>query len=308
VGPGDNAFDSARGAPDAGNVRRLAVCLVVVAAACQQGEPNLSSTEEKLVTTLPSSHDFGSLQVGQTSAPFTFTIAPSGTSSNDTVSSITESCPDFAVNAPGLPAQVYRTCDTCCPGGGMICPGGPVACCIGDTQSYDFDTTFMPTVAGTVSCTVTIVLNGGSSTKTVVLTGTGTPPPVNIVVTCDPGSGYSGDPYVQLNTSCFAPPQPGSDGAESARFFMRQPPINNLDASLSKVFAGPKSLKFEVRIDAFNVFNHTQFTGFNGTANFTSLSNPTITNLGSNTNFGGFGAVNGVAPPRTLQLVTRVTF
>ena len=74
------------------------------------------------------------------------------------------------------------------------------------------------------------------------------------------------------------PPQPGSDGAESARFFMRRSPINNLDLSLSKVFAGPKSLKFEVRIDAFNALNHTQFTGFNGTANFASLTNPTITN------------------------------
>jgi hypothetical protein len=133
-------------------------------------------------------------------------------------------------------------------------------------------------------------------------------PGARIVLLCDPGKGYSGDPYAQFNTSCFAQPQPGSDGAESARFFMRQPPINNLDASLSKIFAGPKSLKFEIRIDAFNVLNHTQFTGFNGTANFANLTNPAITNLGSNTNFGGFGAVNGVAPPRTLQLVTRVTF
>jgi hypothetical protein len=133
-------------------------------------------------------------------------------------------------------------------------------------------------------------------------------PGARIVLLCDPGKGYSGDPYAQFNTSCFAQPQPGSDGAESARFFMRQPPINNLDASLSKIFAGPQNLKFEVRIDAFNVLNHTQFTGFNGTANFANLTNPAITNLGSNTNFGGFGAVNGVAPPRTLQLVTRVTF
>lgn len=181
-------------------MRRLAVFVVLAAAACQQGDPNLSSTEEKLVTTLPSSHDFGSLQVGQTSAPFTVTIAPSGTSSNDTVSSITENCPDFAVNAPGLPAQVYRTCDTCCPGGGLICPGGPVACCIGDSQSYDFDTTFTPTVAGAVSCTVTISLNGGTSMKTVVLTGTGTPPPINIVV--NPGSVNFGD--VRRNTDSSA--------------------------------------------------------------------------------------------------------
>jgi hypothetical protein len=133
-------------------------------------------------------------------------------------------------------------------------------------------------------------------------------PGARIVLTCDPGAGYGSDPNQQFNVGCFAPPQPGSDGAESARFFMRQPPINNLDASLSKMFAGPKRLKFELRIDAFNVLNHTQFTGFNGTANFTSLSNPTITNLGSASNTGGFGAVSGVATPRTLQLVTRVTF
>jgi hypothetical protein len=133
-------------------------------------------------------------------------------------------------------------------------------------------------------------------------------PGARIVLTCDPGAGYGSNEYQQFNTGCFAPPQPGSDGAESARFFMRQPPINNLDLSLSKIFAGPKSLKFEVRIDAFNALNHTQFTGFNGTANFRSLTDPTITNLGSASNTSGFGAVSGVAAPRTLQIVTRVTF
>ena len=138
-------------------------------------------------------------------------------------------------------------------------------------------------------------------------------PNARIVLTCDPGSGYSGDPYAQFNTSCFAPPQPGSDGAESARFFLRQPPINNVDLSLSKAFAGPKSLRFEIRIDAFNALNHTQFTGFNGTADFASLTNGTITNLpldsgGNLVRRDGFGSVNGVAAPRALQFVTRVTF
>src|SRR4029453_8330460 len=49
-------------------------------------------------------------------------------------------------------------------------------------------------------------------------------PGARIVLLCDPGAGYGSDPYKQFNTSCFAPPQPGSDGAESARFFLRQPP------------------------------------------------------------------------------------
>jgi hypothetical protein len=79
------------------------------------------------------------------------------------------------------------------------------------------------------------------------------------------------------------------------------------------VFAAPKGMRFEVRLDAFNVLNHTQFTGVNATANFASLTDRTITNLpydasGNLVRPNGFGSINGVAPPRTLQLVTRFTF
>ncbi len=145
------------------------------------------------------------------------------------------------------------------------------------------------------------------------LTGTDGNPNARIVLSCDPGRGWSGDPYRQLDASCFAPPQPGSDGNESARFFVRNPPINNLDLSLSKNIGIVKNVKFEFRVDMFNALNHTQFTGVNATANFRSLTDRTITNLpfdanGSLTQPNGFGTINGVAPPRTLQLVTRMTF
>ena len=145
------------------------------------------------------------------------------------------------------------------------------------------------------------------------LTGTDGNPNARIVLTCDPGRGSSDDPYKQLDASCFAPPQPHSDGNESARFFVRSPPINNIDLSLSKVFPIAHTVKFEVRLDMFNALNHTQFTGVNSTVNFTSLTDRTITNLpydasGVLVRPNGFGAINGVAPPRTLQLVTRVTF
>ncbi len=138
-------------------------------------------------------------------------------------------------------------------------------------------------------------------------------PGARVALTCDPGRGWSGDPYQQFDTSCFAPPQPGSDGAESARFFVRNPPINNLDLSLSKTFAMPKNIRFEFRVDMFNALNHTQFTGVNATPNFASLTDRTITNLPYDNNGNlvrpnGFGAINGVAPPRMLQVVTRVTF
>ena len=145
------------------------------------------------------------------------------------------------------------------------------------------------------------------------LTGDDGNPDARVVLTCDPGSGSSSDPYKQIDTSCFAPPQPGSDGAESARFFLHAPPINNLDLSVSKAFAVGKGIRFEVRLDAFNALNHTQFTGVNSTVSFASLTDPTITNLpydasGNFVRNNGFGTINGVAPPRTLQLVTRLTF
>ncbi len=68
-----------------------------------------------------------------------------------------------------------------------------------------------------------------------------------------------------------------------------------------------------MRLDAFNALNHTKFTGVNSTADFASLTDWTITNLpydasGNLVRPNGFGTVSGAAPPRTLQLVTRLTF
>jgi hypothetical protein len=146
------------------------------------------------------------------------------------------------------------------------------------------------------------------------LTGTDGNPNARIVLTCDPGDGYSGDPYRQFaNTSCFAPPQPGSDGAESARFFVRNPPINNVNLSVSKRVTLVGRSQFEFRVDMFNALNHTQFTAVNATANFRSLTDPTITNLpydanGNLTQRNGFGTVSAVAPGRALQIMTRFTF
>ena len=60
---------------------------------------------------------------------------------------------------------------------------------------------------------------------------------------------------------------------------MHAPPINNLDLSISKRVTIYGRSQFEFRVDMFNALNHTQFTGVNATANFASLTDPTITNL-----------------------------
>src|SRR6185436_3192749 len=125
----------------------------------------------------------------------------------------------------------------------------------------------------------------------------------------------SGDPYRQLNAAAFGVQLPGSLGLESGRNYMVGPGINNVDLSLQKTFNLDEKRKFELRVDAFNALNHTQFSGVNSNLNFSSLSNLTPTNLPFDAagNFllgqkNGFGTVNGARDPRILQMVARFVF
>ncbi len=127
-------------------------------------------------------------------------------------------------------------------------------------------------------------------------------------------AGYNNsDPYHQFNLDAFTAPNVGSIGLESPRYTMRNPPVNNLDLSVAKAFRFGGTRKCEIRLDAFNALNHTQFSGVNSTINFRSLTDHTITNLpydanGKLVNTTGVGTVNGVRPARQLQLMARISF
>ena len=130
-----------------------------------------------------------------------------------------------------------------------------------------------------------------------------------IAIVGNPGSGASSDPYRQFNVAAFTTPGLGSLGLESGRNFLYRPPINALDATLSKTFRFKERMGVELRLDAFNAFNHTQFDVINSTLSVTSLTNPTPTNLASETgNRTGFGAVTAVRPPRNMQISARFSF
>jgi hypothetical protein len=129
------------------------------------------------------------------------------------------------------------------------------------------------------------------------------------------GSGSSSDPYRQFNTAAFTPPVPGSVGRESGRNLLIGPGINNFDLSLQKAFSLGETRRLELRVDAFNALNHTQFSGVNATLNVRSLTDFTPTNLpyDASGNFifanrNGFGTINGVRDPRILQMVARFVF
>lgn len=161
--------------------------------------------------------------------------------------------------------------------------------------------------------TPTCTISGVSATTNIA--GSATETANRCRITGNPGVGNSNDPYRQFNTAGFLPPLPGSVGLESGRNFLIGPGINNIDLSVQKSFVINEKRRLELRLDAFNVLNHTQFSGVNSNLNFASLTNLTPTNLpfDANGNFifanrNGFGTVSGVRDPRILQMVARFIF
>jgi hypothetical protein len=87
-----------------------------------------------------------------------------------------------------------------------------------------------------------------------------------------------------FNTAAFAQPALGSFG-NSGRSILRGPGINNLDFALLKNFFLPKNATLQLRVEAFNVFNHPQWSGVS--TNMTSSN---------------FGVVTSARDGRIVQL------
>ena len=124
---------------------------------------------------------------------------------------------------------------------------------------------------------------------------------------------HSTNPYNRLNAAMVAPPRVGSVGLESGVNYLIGPGINNWDISLQKQFTVRERMRLQFRADAFNAFNHTQFSGVNSTVTYASFTNLTPTNLylkadGTVNNINGFGTVNGARDPRIMQLMIRLQF
>ena len=127
----------------------------------------------------------------------------------------------------------------------------------------------------------------------------------------NPKAGTSNSPYNRINPSAFAVPTVGSAGLGCSRNNLWGPGTHDWDMSLQKSFAFTERLRLDLRGEAFNIFNHPQFSGVNSTIDFSGLTNPTVTNAAYNNgvvNIGGFGAVSGVQPPRVLQVVAKFNF
>ena len=96
-----------------------------------------------------------------------------------------------------------------------------------------------------------------------------------------------------FNPNYFEPEPVGQVGNAMRRYFSG-PGINNFDMALAKNTTITEGTKLQFRAEAFNVFNHTQFTNPDGLVNDTSE--------------GGFGYVTGANDPRIMQVALKFLF
>jgi hypothetical protein len=97
-----------------------------------------------------------------------------------------------------------------------------------------------------------------------------------------------------FDTSRFSLPNVGDPGNARRRFFSG-PGMDNFDASIQKSVSLRDDFSASLRVEAFNIFNHTQFFG------------PAAVN-GNITDATEFGHVVSAQPPRLMQLSLKLAF
>ena len=114
---------------------------------------------------------------------------------------------------------------------------------------------------------------------------------------------HGADKTVFLNPAAFALPAPGTFG-NLRRGFVRQPGVNSVDFSLNKNWKVKERYGLQFRAEMFNLFNHTNFNGFdagmgagfNAAGQFTGFTN------------GNFGKLNTDRGPRNIQFGLKFNF
>jgi hypothetical protein len=111
---------------------------------------------------------------------------------------------------------------------------------------------------------------------------------------------YSGGPVLAdtnprhgnayFKTTSFSNEQLGQFGTSRRRFF-HGPGLNNFDMALLKNTKITESKELQLRIEAFNLFNHAQFKNPDGEINS-----------------GSFGIVNAAREPRIMQVALKFLF
>ena len=118
-------------------------------------------------------------------------------------------------------------------------------------------------------------------------------------VICDPNANAPHTFAQWFNTACFektptAPPVANVVG-NGGRGIIEGPPTQRFDLSVFKNIRFGEKVKLQLRGEAFNVFNHTNFRNLSATSKIAVTS-------------ATFGQINAVRDPRTIQLGAKLSF
>jgi hypothetical protein len=84
----------------------------------------------------------------------------------------------------------------------------------------------------------------------------------------------------------------------------RGPGTNNWDMAVQKNIPVKEQLKFTLRAEAYNIFNHPSFNGVTSTLDYDYTSS----GVGALKSTSSFGMVSGERGARVLQLSGRISF
>ena len=126
----------------------------------------------------------------------------------------------------------------------------------------------------------------------------------NYVPGCKIHSGLT-QQFQRINAACFTQPALGEFG-NIGRNTLRAPGINNFDMGFGKNFDIYERLRFALKMDAFNIFNHHQYNNnVGGLLVAGSGGASAIDNTVGDTKF---GLITESAPSRILQFSGKLTF
>jgi len=121
---------------------------------------------------------------------------------------------------------------------------------------------------------------------------------------CDPNANAPHTFETWFNISCVQTTFPSPAAAvpgNSSRGAINGPSLFKSDVTLSKNFRWHESYRLQLRLEAYNVFNHTNFTTM-------SLVSSTARTVSATGLVSGFGVITGVRDPRTLQFAAKFYF
>ena len=139
---------------------------------------------------------------------------------------------------------------------------------------------------------------GFSTTNNADITGT-TSSGARVLITCNPNLSKGSRTFSKnFDTSCFKVPVKGTLG-DPAHAYMTGPGINDWDFTFFKNFPIREPMRLQFRLEMYNAFNHTQFSGVDTTARFDTTGAQVSTT---------FGQYTSSRLPRQMQMSLKFNF